>query len=107
MRLSNEAGMRSQARYGALLVRISDPLSRLLRCARGREHVRVIPARLLNFGSHKVVVYGYFSVVNHKAVWHFTVRAFVIFVNVSARETGMEKVLKDFNAKVGNVRLVT
>lgn len=70
MRLSNEADMRSQACYGALLVRISDPLSRILHCARGGnaavdQHVRVIPARLLNFGSHKVIVYG---VVKHKAI---------------------------------------
>lgn len=77
MRLSNEAGMRSQARHGALLVRISDPLSRTLHCVcvcvRGGaavvQHVRVIPARLLNFGSHRVIVYGYFNVVKHKVVW--------------------------------------
>lgn len=80
--------MRGRARHGALLARISDPLSRSLRCARGGEHVRVIPAGLLNFGSRKVIVYGCFSVVNHKAVWHFTVCAFVISVDVSARAAG-------------------
>lgn len=41
------------------------------------QHVRVIPARLLNFGSHKVIVYGDFSALKYKAVWHFAFSAFV------------------------------
>lgn len=104
MRLSNEAGTRSQARHGALLVRISDPLSHILQCAKRRRrggvaarHVRVIPARLLNFGSHKVIVYGCFTVVKLKAVWHFAFSAFVIFVKVSAQEIWTEKVFKGLN----------
>lgn len=38
--------------------------------------MRVIPARLLNFGSHKVIVYGGFSAAERKAVWHFAFSAF-------------------------------
>lgn len=55
------------------------------------QHVRVTPARLLNFCSHKVIVYGCFSVVKHKAVWHFASRSFVILVNVCAQKIKMEK----------------
>lgn len=101
--------MRSQARYGALLVRISDPLSRILHRTRGGgnatvvQHVRVIPERLLNFGSHKVIVYGYFSVVKHKAV---TFSAFVNFVSVSV-QIGMGEVSKDSNTTGENVKVVT
>lgn len=45
-----------------------------IECARVVQHVRVIPGRLLNLGSHKVVVYGDFSVVKLKKLsvwsWH-------------------------------------
>lgn len=57
------------------------------------QHVRVIRGRLLNFGSHTVVVYGYLSVVKRKAVRHFAfISFFVVFVSVE---------------RVENVKLVT
>lgn len=71
------------------------------------QHVRVIPARLLNLDSHKVIVYGYFSIVNYKALKHFAFSPFVISVNVSAQEIGMEKVFQDLHVKVEKVKFVT
>lgn len=45
-----------------------------IECARVAQHVRVIPGRLLNLSSHKVMVYGNFSVVKLKKLsvwsWH-------------------------------------
>ncbi len=70
------------------------------------QHVRVIPQRLLNFGSHKVTVYGCFSVVKHKAVWYFAF-FFFAFVSVSAQEIRTGKELEDWNTQVENVKLVT
>lgn len=47
------------------------------------QHVRVIPVRLLNFGSHKVIVYGCFGVVKHKAYFYSLMNV----GNVSKRTT--------------------
>lgn len=71
------------------------------------QHVRVIPARLLNLDSHKVIVYGYFSIVKYKALQPFAFSPFVIFVNVSAQEIGMEKVFQDLHIKVEKLKFVT
>lgn len=40
------------------------------------QHVRVIPARLLNLDSQNVTLYGYFSAAEHKAFWHFCAQSF-------------------------------
>lgn len=71
------------------------------------QHVRVIPVKLLNLDSHKVIVYGYFSIVKYKALQHFAFSPFVIFVNVSAQEIGMEKVFQDLHIKVEKLKFVT
>lgn len=68
--------MRSQACYGALLVQISDPLSHTLHgWAVVVQHVRVIPAKLLNFGFRKATVYSYCSIVKHGVVKDVTLTA--------------------------------